>query len=85
MVVLAAMGLLVGVFAAPQAVQAASPTDEPVGMASAPHFLYSPFPSYSLETDVNSAVVVEAFVERDASVYDYKIVAGEGRHGRARS
>jgi anti-sigma factor RsiW len=77
MVVLAAMGLLVGVFAAPQAVQAASPVDEPVGMASAPHFLYSPFPSYELATDVDSAVVVEAFIGADGRVYDYKILAGE--------
>jgi hypothetical protein len=77
MVVLATLGLLVGVFAAPQAVQAASPADEPVGMASAPHFLYSPFPSYALATDVDSAVVVEAFIGADGRVYDYKILAGE--------
>lgn len=77
MVVLMGLGLLVGVFAAPQPVQAASPVDEPVGMASAPHFLYSPFPSYELATDIDSAVVVEAFVGADGRVYDYKILAGE--------
>ncbi len=77
MVVLATLGLLVGVFAAPQPVQAASPADEPVGMATAPHFLYSPFPSYELATDVDSAVLVEAFIGADGRVYDYKILAGE--------
>ena len=78
MLVLAALGLLVGVFAAPPEVQAASSYDEPLGMATTPHFLYSTFPSNELATDgVNSAVVVEAFIGADGRIYDYKILAGE--------
>jgi hypothetical protein len=76
-VVLAALGLLVGVFAAPPAVQAASAMDEPLGMASPPHFLYATFPNNQLATDEDSAVVVEAFIGTDGRVYDYKILAGE--------
>jgi hypothetical protein len=77
LVVVLGIGLLVGVFAAPQGVQASSQRDEPVGMATPPHFLYSMLPGTSLATDLNSAVVVEVFLGADGRVYNYKILGGE--------
>jgi predicted anti-sigma-YlaC factor YlaD len=70
------IGLLVGVFAAPQGVQASSAKDEPLGMATAPHFLYSMLPNDALATQINESVVVEVFLGADGRVYDYKILAG---------
>lgn len=74
---LASTILLVGsvsllVFASPEPLLA---RDQPLGMASDPHFLYS-----SLEPgpigDRDNPVVVEAFINGDGQVYDYKIVSG---------
>jgi hypothetical protein len=66
------VSLLIGVVASPPAVLA---WDQPLGMATDPHFLYT-----SLEPgpigDRDNPVVVEAFINGDGQVYDYKIVSG---------
>jgi negative regulator of sigma E activity len=67
--------VLVGMFAQPQTAQA-NP-DEPIGMATAPHFLY--LSSGAESDDINaiaSPVVVEAYINDDGDVYDYRIVSG---------
>jgi negative regulator of sigma E activity len=67
--------MLVGMIAQPQTAQAT--TDEPIGMATAPRFLYL---SSGAESDDISAianpVVVEAYINDDGDVYDYRIVSG---------
>ena len=67
--------VLVGMFAQPQRAQAT--TDEPIGMASAPRFLYL---SSGAESDdigaMANPVVVEAYINDDGDVYDYRIVSG---------
>jgi anti-sigma factor RsiW len=52
--------------------------DEPLPGASSPRFLYSPFRFAPDEAvaDGNSPVVVEAFVNGEGRVYDYKIISG---------
>ena len=74
---LASTILLVGsvsllVFASPEPLRA---WDQPLGMASDPQFLYT-----SLEPgpigDRDNPVVVEAFINGNGQVYDYKIVSG---------
>lgn len=73
-VLIGTLTFLIGAFAAPEPANA---TDEPLGMASAPHFLYS-----TLETDAGtvshkgSPVTVEVFVDQQGRVYDYDIVSG---------
>jgi anti-sigma factor RsiW len=74
---LAVVGLMIGMFAVPQRVEASSAKDEPLGMATAPHCLYSMLPTGTLATRVDSAIVVEVFLGADGRVYDYKILAGE--------
>lgn len=67
--------VLVGMFAQPQTAQAT--TDEPLGMATAPRFLYL---SSGAESDeigaIANPVVVEAYINDDGEVYDYRIVSG---------
>ncbi|HEY1768389.1 MAG TPA: zf-HC2 domain-containing protein [Terracidiphilus sp.] len=67
--------VLVSVFTQPEAAQAVK--DEPLGMATAPHFLYL---SSGAENDtigaVTGPVVVEAYINGDGEVYDYRIVSG---------
>ncbi len=67
--------VLVGMFAQPQTAQAT--TDEPIGNATAPRFLYL---SSGAESDDISAIgnplVVEAYINDDGDVYDYRIVSG---------
>jgi hypothetical protein len=68
------VALLVGTFATPETLQA---HDEPLGEVSGPHFLYS-----SAQTDSRAIghaampIVVEAYVNGDGRVYDYRIVSG---------
>ena len=68
------VALLISTFAAPEPLAA---RDEPIGMASSPHLLYS-----SIMTDPDAIgehgnpVVVEALVNGDGRVYDYHIVSG---------
>jgi Putative zinc-finger len=69
---LGAVALLIGMFA-PEPLLA---RDEPLGKASDPRFLYtSPEPSEGV-ADGNNPVVVQAFVNGEGRVYDYKIVSG---------
>ena len=69
---LGAVALLIGMFA-PEPLLA---RDEPLGMASGPRFLYtSPVPAEGV-ADGNNPVVVQAFVNGEGRVYDYKIVSG---------
>jgi hypothetical protein len=67
--------VLVSMFAQPERAQATK--DEPLGMATAPHFLYL---SSGAESDdisaVASPVIVEAYINDDGDVYDYRIVSG---------
>ena len=68
--------VLVGVFTQPETAQAVK--DEPLGMATAPKFLYNA--SATTEVDqigtVNGPVVVEVYVNGSGRVYDYHIVSG---------
>jgi hypothetical protein len=72
---LGTVAVLVGMFARPEP---ASAQDEPLGMATAPRFLYHS--ETSPDTDeigtVNGPVVVEAYVNGSGRVYDYRIVSG---------
>lgn len=50
--------------------------DEPLGMASSPRFLYTaPEPAEGV-ADGNNPVVVQAYVNGEGRVYDYKIISG---------
>lgn len=70
---LGGVGVLVGMFAYPGPALAG---DEPLGMASSPHYLYtSPEPAEGV-ADGNNPVVVQAFVNGEGRVYDYKIISG---------
>lgn len=70
---LGGVALLVGVFASPEPLLA---RDEPLGMASSPRFLYNPFKLAEVVADSNNPVVVQAFVNGEGRVYDYKIISG---------
>lgn len=73
-VLIGTMAFLIGAFAAPEP---AAARDEPIGMASSPHWLYS-----TLEADAGTVshkgnpVTVEVFVDAQGRVYDYEIVSG---------
>jgi hypothetical protein len=71
--VLTLLGVLIGMFAA----SPVSASDEPLGLATQPHFLYSQFPDASIDTSSTGAIVVEVFTNANGRVYDYKILAGE--------
>lgn len=68
------MAFLIGAFAAPEP---AAARDEPIGMVSSPHWLYS-----TLEADAGTVshkgapVTVEVFVDQQGRVYDYDIISG---------
>jgi hypothetical protein len=67
--------VLVGMFTRPEM---AHGVDEPLGRATAPHFLYL---SSSVSTndqirDGGAPVIVEAYVNGEGQVYDYRIVSG---------
>jgi hypothetical protein len=72
---LGTVGLVVGMFAHPEH---ASAQDEPLGMATAPKFLYNSgaTPDVAQIGTVNGPVVVEAYVNGSGRVYDYRIVSG---------
>jgi hypothetical protein len=72
---LGTVGLVVGMFAHPEH---ASAQDEPLGMATAPRFLYhsGATPEVDQIGTVNGPVVVEAYVNGSGRVYDYRIVSG---------
>ncbi|HVJ09475.1 MAG TPA: zf-HC2 domain-containing protein [Acidisarcina sp.] len=71
---LGTVALLVGMFATPEPVEA---RDEPLGMATAPRFLYTA--SQDATTHIgerDNPVVVEAYVNGAGRVYDFHIVSG---------
>ncbi len=73
---LGSVTLLVGMFTRPEVAQATK--DEPLGMATAPRFLYL---SGAVSSDdqiaaISSPVVVEAYINGQGQVYDYRIVSG---------
>ena len=67
--------VLVGMFTRPETAQGA---DEPLGRASAPRFLYvyDAVSSSDQVRDLPAPVVVEAYVNPEGEVYDYRIVSG---------
>jgi len=67
--------VLVGMFTRPEMAHGA---DEPLGMATSPHFLYlsSAVSSNDQIRDGSSPVVVEAYINGEGQVYDYRIVSG---------
>jgi anti-sigma factor RsiW len=67
--------LLVGIVTKPEAAQASG--DEPLGMASAPHLRY--FLTGASDSQIAALpgpVVVEAYVNGEGAVYDFRIVSG---------
>jgi hypothetical protein len=72
---LGTVALVVGMFAQPEH---ASAQDEPLGMATAPKFLYNSVATTDTTQigTVNGPVVVEAYVNDSGRVYDYRIVSG---------
>ena len=72
---LGTVAVLVGMFARPVP---ASAQDEPLGMATAPRFLYHSggTPDEEQIGTTNGPVVVEAYVNGSGRVYDYRIVNG---------
>jgi negative regulator of sigma E activity len=67
--------VLVGMFTRPEVAQGA---DEPLGMATAPRFLYTSGAVSSNDQirDLSGPVVVEAYINGQGEVYDYRIVSG---------
>ena len=67
--------VLVGMFTRPEVAQGA---DEPLGMATSPHFLYlsSAATGNDQIREVAAPVVVEAYINGEGQVYDYRIVSG---------
>lgn len=66
--------VMVTVFAQPETAQAIK--DEPLGMATAPRLLYLSSGANSDQIGDTSGVVVEAYVNDEGQVYDYRIVSG---------
>ena len=68
--------VLVGMFTRPEVAQASK--DEPLGMASAPRFLYLSGAANSSNQigALSGPVVVEAYINGEGQVYDYRIVSG---------
>ena len=67
--------VLAGLFTQPQSAQATP--DEPLGAATAPRFLYmSSVVGSNPIGDVSTPVVIEAYVNGEGQVYDYRIVSG---------
>jgi anti-sigma factor RsiW len=73
LLLIGSVSLLVGMFASPEPLSA---RDQPLGMASAPRFLYSSVEPAGAIGDRDNPVIVEAFINREGRVYDYKIVSG---------
>lgn len=64
---------LLGMVAVPQSVMA---DDEPLGNLTAPHYLYSAIVPSPIIDSHDSTIIVEAYVNSEGRVYDYKIVSG---------
>jgi negative regulator of sigma E activity len=67
--------LMVGIVAKPEAAQANG--DEPLGNATAPHLRYYPDGMNDSQiAELPGPVVVEAYINREGQVYDFRIVSG---------
>ena len=66
--------LLIGMVTTPEAVEA---RDQPLQIATAPHFLYSSFAPEQAMGNRENPLVIQAFVDREGKVYDYKVLSGE--------
>ena len=75
-VLLGTVTVLVGMIAQPEIAQAKG--DEPLGMATAPRLMYLSSGSGSSDQmgELAAPVVVEAYVNGQGEVYDYRIVSG---------
>lgn len=75
-VLLGTVTVLVGMIAQPEIAQAKG--DEPLGMATAPRLMYLSSGSGSSDQmgELSAPVVVEAYVNGQGEVYDYRIVSG---------
>jgi Putative zinc-finger len=73
LLLIGSVSLLVGMFASPEPLSA---RDQPLGMASAPRFLYSSVEPEEAIGERDNPVIVEAFINGSGRVYDYKIVSG---------
>lgn len=72
---LGSIAVLVTMFAKPETAQATP--DEPLGNATAPHLLYfSDAPGGDAAGSLSSPMVVEAYVNDEGEVYDFRIVSG---------
>lgn len=73
---LGSVTVLVGMFTQPEVAQAKG--DEPLGNATAPRLLYLSSGSGSSDEipAVSSPVIVEAYINGEGEVYDYRIVSG---------
>lgn len=68
------VAVMVGMFAWPEPSLA---NDEPLDMATSPRFLYTSLEPAGSVADSNNPVVVQAFVNGEGRVYDYKIISGD--------
>jgi hypothetical protein len=65
--------VLVGMFTRPEVARG---EDEPLGLATAPHYLFT-YSAISSSDQISAApVVVEAYINGQGEVYDYRIVSG---------
>jgi hypothetical protein len=72
-VLLGSILFLLGMVAAPEPVMA---NDEPLGAMTAPHYRYSADTPRPILNSHDSTIIVEAYVNSQGRVYDYKIVSG---------
>lgn len=68
-----ALALLIGMFGAPEPLSA---RDQPLGAQSEPHFLYSSLQPMAEIGNHDNPIVVEAFINGNGRVYDYKVMSG---------
>jgi Putative zinc-finger len=71
-VLVGSIAFLLGIFAAPQAVLA---NDVPLDAVTAPHYLYSAASPRPILTDHDTTIVVDAAINDQGQVYDYRIVS----------
>jgi len=73
-VLLGSILLLLGMVAVPEPVMA---NDEPLGAMTVPHYRYSAENPRPILNSHDSTIIVEAYVNSQGRVYDYKIVSGQ--------
>ena len=70
---LGGVALLLGMVASPPPLLA---SDEPLGMATNPRFLYTTLETAGKVGDRDNPVIVQAFINGEGRIYDYAIVSG---------